>query len=70
MIDTSDQHASGSKYDADDTREEEEETKYLVKRDDGIEREMTRDIGNPNIWYDSAGNKYYSGNGGRTFEEL
>ncbi|MBR7185974.1 MAG: hypothetical protein IKD43_00515 [Clostridia bacterium] len=45
---------SSSKYDYDD---DEEEVKYMYDDGSGCKSELKQDVGNPNIWYDSRGNK-------------
>lgn len=37
---------------------------------DGVKKRLTRDCANPNIWYDTSGEKYLSENDGRTFTKL
>ena len=44
-------------------------TEYYYKN--GLtENKMTQDVSNPNIYYDSAGNKFYTGNNGDSFTKL
>ena len=45
---------SSSKYDYDD---DEEEVKYMYDDGSGCKSELKQDVGIPNIWYDSRGNK-------------
>lgn len=44
-------------------------TEYYYKNG-STENKMTQDVSNPNIYYDSAGNKFYTGNNGDSFTKL
>lgn len=44
-------------------------TEYYYKNG-STENKLTQDVSNPNIYYDGAGNKFYSGNGGDSFTKM